>query len=68
MKEEEITLSDPDGQECDCGSAKLVACDDQGTPIVGEHGEKICNCAEPKQSHFPDNKYYCLNCWGEWYH
>jgi len=49
-------------------SAELVACDDQGTPIIGEHGEKICNCAEPMQSHFPDNKYYCLKCWGEWYH
>jgi hypothetical protein len=49
-------------------SAELVACDDQGTPIIGEDGEKICNCAEPWQSHFPDNKYYCLNCWGEWYH
>ena len=22
-------------------SADLVACDDQGTPIIGEHGEKI---------------------------
>lgn len=49
-------------------STVLVACDEQGTPIIGEHGEKICNCAEPWQSLFPDNKYYCLNCWGEWYH
>ena len=49
-------------------SEELVACDDQGTPVIGEYGEKICNCAEPRQSHFPDNKYYCLNCWGEWYH
>jgi hypothetical protein len=49
-------------------SAELVPCDGQGTPIIGEHGEKICNCAEPWQSLFPDNKYYCLHCWGEWYH
>ncbi len=48
-------------------SADLVACDEQGTPIIGEDGEKICNCSEPMQSHFPDNKYYCLKCWGEWY-
>lgn len=25
------------------------------TPIVGEYGEKICNCQEPKQSMFPDS-------------
>jgi hypothetical protein len=49
-------------------SAELVACDDQGTPIIGEDGKKICNCSEPMQSHFPNNKYYCLKCWGEWYH
>ena len=49
-------------------SAELVACDEQGTPIIGEHGEKICNCAKPWQSLFPDSKYYCLHCWGKWYH
>lgn len=49
-------------------NTELVACDEQGTPIIGKYGEKICNCAEPWQSLFPNNKYYCLHCLGEWYH
>ena len=45
----------------------LVACDDQGTPLIDEDGSKICNCLEPNPSMFPDSKYYCLECWGEYY-
>lgn len=47
---------------------KLDAIDEQGTPIVVEDGSMICNCAEPKQSRFPNGKWTCLKCWGEWYH
>lgn len=46
---------------------KLDAIDEQGTPIVGEYGSMICNCAEPEQSMFPNEKWICLKCWGEWY-
>ena len=48
-------------------NVELVANDKQGTPIIGENGEDICNCAEPMQSFFGD-KYLCLKCWGKWYH
>jgi hypothetical protein len=44
---------------------KLVARDEQGTPIIGEHDEKFCNCVKPWPSPFPDGKYYCLNCWSD---
>lgn len=46
--------------------SELIANDEQGTPII-DGNRKICNCQNPNQSFFPDNKYYCLNCWGEWY-
>ena len=38
---------------------KLDAIDEQGTPIVGEDGSMICNCAEPTQSMFPNGKWTC---------
>ena len=49
-------------------SAELEANDEQGTPIVDEDGSMTCNCVEPKQSSFPNGKWICLKCWGEWYH
>jgi hypothetical protein len=49
-------------------SAELEANDEQGTPIVDEDGTMTCNCAEPKQSAFPNGKWICIKCWGEWYH
>jgi len=36
--------------------------------LIGEYGEKICQCTKPRQSPFPDGKIICLRCWGEWYH
>lgn len=29
--------------------------------------EKFCNCINPCPSLFPDGRYYCLCCWGEYY-
>lgn len=52
----------------DVESAELVANDEQGTPIVDEYGTMTCNCVEPRQSHFPNGKWICTKCWGEWYH
>ena len=49
------------------GNNKPIANDDQGTPIEDEDGKVICNCSEPMQSLFPNSRYYCLKCWGEWY-
>ena len=45
----------------------LVACDENGTPLINDDGTKVCNCLEPNPSMFPDSKYYCLECWGEYY-
>ena len=49
-------------------SAELEANDEQGTPIVNEDGSMTCNCVDPKQSRFPNGKWICTKCWGEWYH
>ena len=49
-------------------NVELIANNEQGTPIICEDGESICNCAEPMQSRFPNGIFYCLKCWGEWYH
>ena len=46
----------------------LKANSEDGTPIIDEDGNKTCNCVEPKQSLFPDDQYYCLECWGVWSH
>lgn len=44
----------------------LVDCDENGTPLINDDGTKVCNCLEPNPSMFPDSKYYCLECWGEY--
>tara|TARA_R110000744_G_scaffold374456_2_gene487262 strand:- start:454 stop:711 length:258 start_codon:yes stop_codon:yes gene_type:complete len=49
-------------------SSELEANDEQGAPIVDEDGSMTCNCVEPKQSSFPNGKWICIKCWGEWYH
>lgn len=52
----------------DVQSLGLEANDEQGTPIVDEDGSMTCNCSQPEQTNFPNGKWICIKCWGEWYH